>query len=104
MLLKPKSPALNQRKGYTLPAIYFRWSTVTTLRALMEPPANAPLVGVAINTSEPGAPMPSEVADGRPIWIRYVSLLFALAGTLKAYPPTITLPSPPRNMVSWAME
>src|SRR5206468_5066116 len=69
----PKSPALNQRNGYTSPAMYLRWPTVTSLKELIAPFAKEPLVGVSMKTLEPGAPTPSEVADGRPILIRYRS-------------------------------
>ena len=68
-LVLPKSPALNQRKGAQSPARYLRWPAVTILMELMAPAVSEPLVGVAMYTAEPGAPMPSEVAEGRPIWI-----------------------------------
>ncbi len=68
-LVSPKSPALNQRKGALSPATYLRCPAVTILIEFSAPAVTDPLVTAVITTSDPGAPTPSEVAEGRPIWI-----------------------------------
>ncbi len=65
--------------------MYLRWPAVTILMELMGPAASEPLVGVAMYTAEPGPPMPSEVAEGSPIWICQVWLFVAAGGIWKAY-------------------
>ena len=55
-------------------------------------------------TSEPAAPMPSEVAEGSESWSSQDWPIEALAGTWKMYSPTITLPPAWLKTVSWAWE